>query len=587
MLKRFGPIELNDFLEQLQQDGLLNQEQVYLVRSKRDAHSKVHPVIMVARENFALPAPKKGIMTQAFLTEWLADFAGLPYFHIDPLKVDVPEVTKVMSFAFAKRYKIIAVDVSEETITIATSEPFIRDWEDDLVHAIKKSIRRVMVNPEDIEQYVVEFYSLSQSVSGASKDDLLRRSATGNFEQLIELGKKKNFDANDQHIVSIVDWLLQYAFAQRASDIHLEPRREEVHVRFRIDGILHKVYDFPVTVGAAVISRLKILGRMDVAEKRRPQDGRIKTRVPDGEEVELRLSTLPTAFGEKMVMRIFDPTVLVKNFRELGFTVADQQRWEEMISRPNGIILVTGPTGSGKTTTLYSTLKVLAKPEVNVCTIEDPIEMVEPAFNQIQVQHETGVTFSSGVKALLRQDPDIVMVGEIRDKDTADMAIQAALTGHLVISTLHTNDASTAVTRLLDIGVPYYLIKATLIGVVAQRLVRVLCPHCKEQSDVDDKMWAELLKPRRAAAPKHMFSPKGCLECRNTGYLGRQGIYEMLTFSEGVRKNIVASADIQSIRDVAIKEGMHLLRWSGAQKVMAGMTTIEEVMRVTPAPDFD
>jgi general secretion pathway protein E len=404
-----------------------------------------------------------------------------------------------------------------------------------------------------------------------------------NFEQMLELGTMKSPDANDAHIVNIVDWLLQYAFDQRASDIHIEPRRDKGFVRFRIDGVLHPVYELPGVVNAAVTSRLKILARMDVAEKRRPQDGRIKTKSQDQDEVELRLSTLPTAFGEKMVLRIFDPDVLLRSFSELGLGGEDNIRWQSMVGASNGIVLVTGPTGSGKTTTLYSTLKQLATPEVNVCTIEDPIEMVEPTFNQMQVQHNIKLTFASGVRALLRQDPDIIMVGEIRDLETAEMAIQAALTGHLVISTLHTNDAPTAVTRLLDLGVAPYLIKATVLGIMAQRLVRTLCPHCKEPEEIDLEAWNLLIKPFKARPPKHVQRAVGCLECRDTGYLGRMGIYEILPLSENIASLIRADSDMGEIRRAGMKEGMRTLRLSGAQKVGAGLTTIAEVLRVAPS----
>ena len=347
--------------------------------------------------------------------------------------------------------------------------------------------------------------------------------------------------------------------------------------------MLHHVYELPAAVNAAVTSRLKILGRMDVAEKRRPQDGRVKTKNTEGAEIELRLSTLPTAFGEKMVMRIFDPDVLLRSFQELGLSGDDYDRWHGMTMQPNGIVLVTGPTGSGKTTTLYSTLKQLATSEVNVCTIEDPIEMVEPAFNQMQVQHNIDLSFASGVRALLRQDPDIIMVGEIRDLETAEMAIQAALTGHLVLSTLHTNDAPTAVTRLLDLGVPSYMIKATVLGVMAQRLVRTLCPHCKVEEEVDLEAWNLLTHPFKAKPPSRVCAPVGCLECRDTGYLGRMGIYEILPMSEAVQGTIRGDMELDDLRRGAYKEGMRSLRLSGAQKVGAGTTTISEVLRVAPA----
>jgi general secretion pathway protein E len=426
-------------------------------------------------------------------------------------------------------------------------------------------------------------------VKGAARQDD-QRSGIGNFEQLVEMGKTKGqFDANDQHIVHVVDWLWQYAFDQRASDIHMEPRRDFAEVRFRIDGLLHPVYQIPAAVAAAMTSRIKILGRMDVVEKRRPQDGRIKTRTTDGLEIELRLSTLPTAFGEKLVMRIFDPEVIVKDFSELGFSEDDKTRWKHMTDQPNGIILVTGPTGSGKTTTLYSTLKTLATPEVNVCTIEDPIEMIEPAFNQMQVQPTIELGFAQGVRALMRQDPDIIMVGEIRDLETADMAVQAALTGHLVLSTLHTNDAASAITRLLDLGVPPYLLNSTILGVMAQRLVRTLCRHCKEKvpygADREGETgWDEFVAPWKAKRPEHVYRPVGCLECRNTGYLGRVGLYEILLLSPAIRKLINAEADVAKIREHAYKEGMKPLRISGALKVAMGLTTLDEVLKVAPPP---
>jgi general secretion pathway protein E len=399
---------------------------------------------------------------------------------------------------------------------------------------------------------------------------------------MLDLGQMKDPDANDEHIVNIVDWLLGYAFAQRASDIHIEPRRDIGRVRFRIDGVLHTIYEFPAQVTTAVVSRIKILGRLDVAEKRRPQDGRLKTRRADASEIELRLSTLPTAFGEKLVMRIFDPTVFSQGFDQLGLLKEDLRRWQGLLKSPHGIILVTGPTGSGKTTTLYSSLRELATDEVNLCTIEDPIEMIEPMFNQMQVQPNIDLDFATGVKALLRQDPDVIMVGEIRDAETADMATQAALTGHLMLSTLHTNDAPSAITRLLEIGVPAYLLRATLSGIMAQRLVRTLCPACKEQQPIDAAVWSELTAPWRVAAPKHVFTAKGCDECRFTGFRGRQGIYEILVLSDEVKQHISNDTDLKKLSEQAMREGMRTLRLSGAQKVAAGLTTVAEVLRVVP-----
>lgn len=538
--------------------------------------------IIASREFENLKEPGK-IFDVETMTQWLADSSKQPYQRIDPLKINVNACTEVMSYAFAQRHNILVLEVTDDEVVITSGQPFMYQWESMLTQTLRdRRIKRVVSNPADISRYMLEFYTMARSVSKA-EDSGLEVSGIGNFEQLLELGAMQSPDANDSHVVNIVDWLLNYAFEQRASDIHIEPRRDKGLIRFRIDGVLHHVYELPGAVNAAVTSRLKILGRMDVAEKRRPQDGRVKTKNMDGEEIELRLSTLPTAFGEKMVMRIFDPDVLLRSFSELGLTGNDFKQWQDLTKAPNGIVLVTGPTGSGKTTTLYSTLKQLATSEVNVCTIEDPIEMVEPAFNQMQVQSNIDVDFASGIRALLRQDPDIIMIGEIRDLETAEMAIQAALTGHLVISTLHTNDSPTAITRLLDLGVPAYMIKATVLGVMAQRLVRTLCPHCKTEEEVDIEAWDLLMQPYKAKPPARQYAVTGCLECRDTGYKGRMGIYELLPMTDAVQSLINDKTDIDSLRRQGMKDGMRTLRLSGAQKVGAGHTTISEVLRVAPA----
>jgi general secretion pathway protein E len=580
-------LTLAEVLDWMVEDKLVDPALVeQLKKERRYYRGSSHPLVVVADQKWKFAAPPHRPVSLESLTEWLAKRVGMEYVHIDPLKIDFAAVTEVMSSAYATRFRILPIAVSTKEATIATAEPRSREWEKELAPIIKRDIKRVIANPTDIERYQVEFYNLAKSVRSAA------RSASGgsglsNFEQLVELGRtEKQFDANDAHIVRIVDWLWQYAFEQRASDIHVEPRREHGVVRFRIDGVLHQVYQIPASVLVAMTSRIKILARMDVVEKRRPQDGRVKTRTLDGEEVELRLSTLPTAFGEKLVMRIFDPEVLVRDFKELGFSDDDKKRWDEMTNRPNGIVLVTGPTGSGKTTTLYSTLKTLATPEVNVCTIEDPIEMVEGSFNQMQVQSQIDLGFADGVRALMRQDPDIIMVGEIRDLETAEMAVQAALTGHLVLSTLHTNDAPSAVARLLELGVPPYLLNATLNGIMAQRLVRTLCAHCKQKVDLnrhqDEAAWDALVSPWKSNRPAKIYKPVGCLECRMTGYSGRVGIYETLLCSPDVKRLVNEKADLATIRDQAFKEGMKPLRVSGAMKVAAGVTTIEEVLKVAP-----
>src|SRR5688572_27836211 len=580
-------LSLAEVLDWLAADGLASAEAVdALKKERRYYRGNVHPLCVVAEQKWRNGA---ALLTLEYLAEWLARRMGLEYLHIDPLKIDFSAVTEVMSSAYATRFRILPVAINAREAVIATAEPNIREWEPELARIIKRDIRRVIANPLDIERYQVEFYNLARSIKGANKNAAV--SGLSNFEQLVELGKSpdgkvRQLDADDAHIVRVVDWLWQYAFEQRASDIHIEPRRDLGVVRFRIDGVLHQVYQIPAAVLAAMTSRIKILARMDVVEKRRPQDGRIKTRTAQSGDIELRISTLPTAFGEKLVMRIFDPEVLVRDFRELGFSDEDRRRWGEMSDRPNGIVLVTGPTGSGKTTTLYSTLKTLATPQVNVCTIEDPIEMVEPAFNQMQVQAQIDLGFAEGVRALMRQDPDIIMVGEIRDLETAEMAVQSALTGHLVLSTLHTNDAPSAVTRLLELGIPPYLLNATLNGVMAQRLVRTLCPHCKQPTEQhraeDTAAWDGLVAPWKSKPPARIYKPVGCLECRMTGFMGRVGIYEILLFSPAIKTLVNAKADISALREQGFKEGMKALRISGAMKVGAGLTTIEEVLKVAP-----
>ncbi|MCI3952850.1 MAG: type secretion system protein [Burkholderiales bacterium] len=581
-------LDLQQVLNDLVADRLVSQQDAdKLVADRRFTRSEAHPLVVVAEQKWKDPRQPRKLLHLEALTEWLAEKGGLPYLHIDPFKIDFAAVTKVMSNAYAERYRILPVGVTAREATIATCEPHMREWEEPLKQVLRLDIKRVVANPLDIRSYLVEFYNLARSVKGAAKDKA-SYSEIANFEQLVQLGRSGKLDANDQHIVHICDWLFNYAFQERASDIHLEPRREVGNVRFRIDGMLHHVYQIPTPVMVAMTSRIKILGRMDIVEKRRPQDGRLKTVTPDGEEVELRLSTMPTAFGEKLVMRIFNPENLVKDYRELGFTETEENQWTQMVGQPHGIILVTGPTGSGKTTTLYSTLKHLAAPEVNVCTVEDPIEMVEPAFNQMQVQQGIGVDFAAGIRTLMRQDPDIIMVGEIRDLEAAEMAIQAALTGHLVLSTLHTNDAPSAITRLLDIGVPPYLLQGTILGVMAQRLVRTLCPHCKEKHELDDSAWETLVAPWKAATPHDTtYVAKGCLDCRMTGYLGRVGIYETMMMTPDLRKFVTEDTDLDQLREKAYKDGMKPLRITGAMKVAAGLTTIDEVMAVAPPPSGD
>ena len=571
-------------LEQLQKDGRITEKNKMLIQTthrQRD-QLKWHPLQWIANFNLADVAHPQSTLTLNRLCQWLSERSELPFYIIDPLKADVQALTHVMSQEFAMRNKILAVEIQNEHVLIATDQPFKSEWMVNLERTVlPRKIQRVLLNPEQLQRYLVEYYQVSRAVNSSQKSSAYDRENKG-VEALLQLGDSQNPDANDQHIVKLVDWVLQFAFEQGASDIHLEPRKDTGKVRFRIDGVLHTIYNMPANTLTAVISRIKILGRMNVAEKRKPQDGRLKTRTPKGQETELRLSTLPTAFGEKLVMRIFDPDVLVRSFQQLGFEERLQESWNQLTSHSHGIILVTGPTGSGKTTTLYSSLKQLATEQVNVCTIEDPIEMLEPSFNQMQVNNGIDLGFADGVRALMRQDPDIIMVGEIRDQDTANMAIQAALTGHLVLSTLHTNDAPSSLTRLHDLGVQPFLTAATILGVLAQRLVRQLCPHCKQETFINDQEWKHLTFDYNVKTPDFVFKVVGCEACRHTGYKGRVGIYEFMPLSLETKQIIGANGNLTQLKQQARKEGIEPLRIAGARKVVAGITTLEEVLRVVP-----
>ncbi|MCG3841620.1 type II/IV secretion system protein [Psychrobacter sp. Ps1] len=584
-------IDLRWCLDELLADKVIDQRGYNLVITSRRDKAQ-HPLLTISE--FGLPNghatdnSAENKLTLAWLNQWLAAKADMTLVRIDPLKVDVPVVTQLMSFEYARSQHILPIEIAVDEVVIGTDQPFYTDWHSSIEKLIKsKSYRTVYINPEQIKRYRQEFYQVTQAIAGANSVHKRAAADVTNVEALLQLGDNTNPDANDQHIVRVVDWLLQYAFEQRASDIHLEPRRETGKVRFRIDGVLHTVYEMPLAIIVAVTARIKILGRLNVAEKRKPQDGRLKTRTPKGLETELRLSTMPTAFGEKLVMRVFDPEVLVRSFAQLGLSGKQLETWHELTAHPNGIILVTGPTGSGKTTTLYSTLKQLATEQVNVCTIEDPIEMIEPAFNQMQVNPGVDLNFADGIRSLMRQDPDIIMVGEIRDAETANMAVQASLTGHLVLSTLHTNDAPSSITRLHDLGIQPFLTSATILGVMAQRLLRTLCPHCKKAVDVvpDSEIaiqWQELVQPWRAPAPAQIYMAQGCEHCRHTGYQGRVGLYEIMPLSNELKKLVAADTNLDVLKQQAYREGLQPLRLSGAKRISEGVTTIEEVMRVVP-----
>jgi general secretion pathway protein E len=522
-----------------------------------------------------------GMANEVQIAQAIASHAGLPYIKINPLDLDLDIVTKGIAGPFARKHGLIAISKTEDTITVAVYDPFAPFPEEDIKRVTGLSVKRVVATKSDVETVNKGFYDLKTSLTTAEKQLTQSRIATvdlGNQEFLS--GENKELDPAAAPVVKALDHILSYAFEQRASDIHFEPKRDLTLVRLRIDGILHDVHLIPRIVYQAVVSRIKLLSGANLAEKRRPQDGRIK-REQGGREIELRVSTMPTAFGEKAVLRIFDPDILLKGVDQLGLSGRDVPTFHDFISRPTGIILVTGPTGSGKTTTLYSILKHLSKPEVNIVTIEDPIEMVFEDFNQVAVRPQIDITFASALRTVLRQDPDIIMVGEIRDQETAEHAVQAALTGHLVLSTLHTNDAPASVTRLLDLGIPHFLITSTIIGVLAQRLVREICTHCAEEYVPTPEEAAMLrMDPEKLKAYRFKRG-RGCLHCRQTGYSGRIGIFEVLPMSEKIRGLVSAQAGSPELFKAGREEGMRTLREAAIEKVFRGITTTTEMVRVT------
>ena len=566
------PVETTvDLVGLLQSQQVLSAEQAERVRRSQKLNNCTaeHAILQLA------------FTTDAQIAKTLAQAAGLPYVKLNPLDLDLDVVTKGLSAPFARKHGMVAISKTDTTITVAVHNPFASFPLDDVRRVTGLEVERVVATRGDVEAINKGFYDLKNSLQNAEKQLSSSRILSvdiGNQEFLS--GSSDELDPTAAPVIKALDHILTYAFEQRASDIHFEPKREFTLVRLRIDGILHDVHVIPKIVYQAVVSRIKLLSGANIAEKRRPQDGRLK-RESGGKEVELRVSTMPTAFGEKAVLRIFDPDILVKGVDQLGFSAQDMPKFNDFIGRPTGIILVTGPTGSGKTTTLYSALKHLSKPEVNIVTIEDPVEMVFEDFNQVAVRPQLDLTFSSALRTALRQDPDIIMVGEIRDVETAENAVQAALTGHLVLSTLHTNDASSAITRLLDLGIPHFLITSTLVGILAQRLVRENCTHCLEEYAPTAEEAAALRIPLDKLAPYRFKRGKGCLHCRETGYMGRTGIYEVMPMSEKIRRLVTSQAGSLEIFKAAREEGLRTLKEAAIEKVFRGTTTVTEVVRVT------
>jgi general secretion pathway protein E len=510
----------------------------------------------------------------------LAQTWHVPYKKVDPLKLDLNIVTSIVPHSFARRHLVLPLAINNGCLTVATPDPFNSELLEDIARASNLEVKAVVSSKREIIKLINEFFGFKRSIAAAENQFTTPLVDLGNLEQYVRIAPDDELPSNDQHIVKAFNHLFTYALDQKASDIHVEPKRDVSLVRLRIDGILHTVYKIPKNVHAAIASRIKNLSRMDMAEKRRPQDGRIKTD-KEGEEVEVRVSIVPTAFGEKVVMRIMDPDILFQDLEQLGFTATDLIRFNGCIKASNGIALVCGPTGSGKSTTLYSTLRYLHSPEINITTVEDPIEMIHQDFNQIAVNPVVGIQFGNILRNILRQDPDVIMIGEMRDLETAENAVQAALTGHLVLSTLHTNDAPTSVTRLIDLGIPPFLIQATLRGILAQRLVRKICTHCKEAYVIDTGELADLGLQVGHDGSIEVFRGQGCQQCRGTGYKGRTGIHEVLPYTEAIKKITIEQTDLELLRAQAIKEGMVTLRENAIKKFLSGVTTYQEVLRVT------
>jgi len=548
--------------------------------SKGRISSPVTIVDVIASLQLSRADDASKILDEETIFQALAKMWKIPYKKIDPLKLDLNLVTTTIPHTFAMRHLVLPIAIQDGILTVATPNPFNVEAMEDIAQVSHLQVRPVVSTKSDILKLINEFFGFKRSIAAAEHEFSMPAVDLGNLEQYVRLRPSDELPSTDHHIVNAVDHLFSYAFDQRASDIHIEPKREKSRVRLRIDGVLHTVYELPKTVHSAIVSRIKTIARLDMAEKRRPQDGRIKMN-KEGVEVEIRVSSVPTAFGEKLVMRVMDPEVLFQELENLGFTTMDLLRYQQFITVPHGIVLVCGPTGSGKSTTLYSTLRDLSSPEINITTVEDPIEMVHEDFNQIAVQPAIGIHFASILRNILRQDPDIIMIGEMRDLETAENAIQAALTGHLVLSTLHTNDAPTSVTRLLDLGLPAFLIKATLVGIIAQRLVRKICTHCKEVFEVDAADLASMGLDLAKTGPLLLSRGKGCLKCRGTGYMGRSGIYEVLPITDSVRGLINPECSSEQIRDLARREGMITLRENAVKKLLEGKTTYQEVLRVT------
>lgn len=573
------PSDAQQILRDRQQMERVIEGRYEVSAGRRGAIPLTKPADIVAQ--MRLQTSDQRLLDHDLLSQVLADQSGIPFEKPDPLRIDTDLISQSLSRPFAIRHSFLPLRRQGGALIVATDDPYDRNAFMMLSDYIGSEVRMVVSPKPDIQRIISDVYGFRSSID-AAQESFGQRSEINNLEQLVHLQSGRELEGNEQPIVNAVEYMLRYAFDQRASDIHIEPKRDTSLVRLRIDGVLHNVYTFPKTVHSALVSRLKMLARMDISEKRRPQDGRIKT-AKQSREIELRVSSMPVAFGEKIVIRIFDPDSLVQRIEDVGFLSSELELWRSLIERPNGLILVTGPTGSGKTTTLYSTLKEVSGPDVNLTTVEDPIEMVYESFNQVLVQPKIGIDFASALRTILRQDPDVVMIGEIRDRETAQMAVQASLTGHLVFSTLHTNDAASSVVRMLDLGVEPFLLSSTLIGILAQRLVRKICKGCRTATSLDLAQIERLGLRSGEGGPTQLpvFYGAGCIDCRQTGYFGREGIFELVRISATIKELIDRRVSVEELRRQLRSEGVESLRSSAIRRLARGTTSYEEVISVT------
>ncbi|KRQ88077.1 Type II secretion system protein E [Caloramator mitchellensis] len=549
--------------EFLVETGLITPEQLQKALMLQKSSGKKLGEILV----------EQGFITEDQIIEVLEFQLGIPHVKLDRFPIE-QDAIKLVSENIAKRHTLLPIKIEHDKLYVAMADPLNIFAIEDVQIYSGKNVQPAIAKSEDIKKQIDKYYGKQEALKAA--EEFKKENKFFRLDRNKQ--SKEQDDSASAPIVKLVNSVFEQAIIQRASDIHIEPFEEEIIIKFRIDGILYEIMKTEVELHAPLVARIKVLGNMDIAEKRIPQDGRTSYNYFD-REYDMRISTLPTVYGEKVVIRIADKKAFLKEKKDLGFLKQDLDRYDKIISSPHGIILVSGPTGSGKSTTLYTILRELNTGTKNIITVEDPVESTIKGVNQVEINQKAGLTFATALRSILRQDPDIIMIGEIRDKETAEIAVRAAITGHLVLSTIHTNDAPSAVTRLVDMGIENFLISSSLVGVIAQRLVRKICPHCKEEY-VPDEAEVKALGFDASEIDK-LYKGKGCVYCGNKGYIGRTGIYEILIVDKNLRNYILKSASSDELKDLALQNGMLTLKQSCAQKVKKGETTFEEFLRVT------